>query len=84
MRVWNKALSAASIADWHANRAEGVFDYHPDQALIARYDAADAEMVETHDGVAMELRVRNSATSTSTGDMVFPLDPDGLPPIDDI
>ena len=22
MRVWNKALSAASIADWHANRAE--------------------------------------------------------------
>jgi hypothetical protein len=79
MRVWNKALSAASVADWHANRAGGVFDSHPDQTPIARYDAADAEM--TPGGVAMELRVRNSATSTSTGDMVFPSDPDGLPPI---
>ena len=29
MRVWDKALSAASVAEWHANRAEGVFASHP-------------------------------------------------------
>jgi hypothetical protein len=80
MRVWNKALSAASVAEWHANRAEGVFTSHPDQTPVARYDAADAFQNMIADG-GMELRVSNSATSTSTGDMIFPVTSGGLPPI---